>query len=182
MEMARAWRKIREQGGQLMTYINARIFNRGSLYFSNLGELAAARNPDGSYSTETYAPGSPETFAVMCPGSGPWQKLLTDFGTTAITQYDSQLIYYDQVAAARPMACYSIRHGHDGPGLWNQEYRNFLRHVAETDRKLNSDIAFMIEGAADIYAPYAVFEGYFCPRYAGTTFAFPEMLIDTRII
>jgi hypothetical protein len=175
IEMARAWRQIREQGGQIMTYINARIFNRRSLYFSSLGEEAAARNPDGSYSTETYSPGSPESFAVMCPGSMRWQKLLTDFGTTAIAQYGSQLTYYDQVAAARPFACYSTRHGHDGPGLWNQEYRSFLRQAYETDRKLNSGVAFMIEGAADIYAPYALFQGYFCPRYAGTKFAFPEL-------
>jgi hypothetical protein len=175
IEMARAWRQIREEGGQIMTYINARIFNRHSLYFPTLGEEAAVRNPNGSYPIETYSPGSPESFAVMCPGDVRWQKLLADFGTAAITQYDSQLIYYDQVAAARPVACYSMRHGHDGPGLWNQEYRSFLRQSAETDRKLNSGVAFMIEGAADVYAPYALFQGYFCPRYAGTKFAFPEL-------
>jgi hypothetical protein len=33
----------------------------------------------------------------------------------------------------------------------------------------------MIEGTADVYAPYALFQGYFCPRYAGTRFAFPEL-------
>ena len=175
-EMARAWRQIREGGGQIVTYINARIFNRRSLYFPTLGEEAAARKPDGSYTTETYSPGSPESFVVMCPGSLPWQKLLTDFGTVAITQYGSQLIYYDQIAAARPMACYSPRHGHRGPELWNQEYRNFLRQAAETDRKRSPDAAFMIEGAADLYAPFAHFQGYFCPRYAGTKFAFPELL------
>lgn len=174
-EMATAWRKIREQGGQIMTYINARIFNLHSPYFNTLGEEAAARNPDGSYSTERYAPGSPESFAVMCPGSNEWQKLLGDFGQTAISQYRSQLIYYDQVAAARPTACYSTNHGHDGPGLWNQEYRSFLRQSTETSQKINRDAVFMIEGAADLYAPYALFQGYFCPRYAGTKFAFPEL-------
>ncbi|HZQ54591.1 MAG TPA: DUF6259 domain-containing protein [Bryobacteraceae bacterium] len=176
IEMARAWRRIREDGGQIMTYINARIFNRHSLYFPTLGEEAAVRNPDGTYPVETYSPGSPESFAVMCPGSAPWQKLLVDFGTAALTQYDSELIYYDQVAAAPPVACYSAQHGHNGPGLWNQEYRGFLRRAVETDRKLNPNVAFMIEGAADLYAPYALFQGYFCPRYAGTKFAFPELL------
>lgn len=176
IEMARAWRRIREAGGQIMTYINARIFNRRSLYFPTLGEESAVRNPDGTYPIETYSPGSPESFAVMCPGNAPWQTLLVDFGTATLTQYDSELIYYDQVAAARPVPCYSTQHGHNGPGLWNQEYRSFLRQAVETDRKLNPNVAFMIEGAADLYAPYALFQGYFCPRYAGTKFAFPELL------
>ena len=175
IEMARVWRQIRESGGQIMTYINARIFHRNSLYFPTLGEEAAVRKVDGSYPIETYSPGSPESFAVMCPGSQPWQKLLRDFGGAAVTQYGSQLIYYDQVAAARPMACYSTRHGHNGPGLWNREYQTFLRQASETDRTLNSGVAFMIEGVADLYAPYAVFQGYFCPGYAGTKFAFPEL-------
>lgn len=176
VDMARAWRKIREEGGQIITYINARIFNRNSLYFSSLGQEAAARKPDGSYFIEQYAPGSPESFAVMCPASMRWKKLLIDFGTAAVTQYGSQLIYYDQVAASRPSACYSPNHGHDGPELWNQKYREFLREAIDTDRQVSPATAFMIEGAADLYAPYALFQGYFCPRYAGTDFAFPELL------
>lgn len=175
LEMSRAYHKIKVGGGEVMTYLNARIFNLRSDYFGTLGEDWAVRNPDGSKVVEQYKPGSPESFAVMCPGSQGWRNLLADFGWIAATQYDSHLIYYDQVAAAPPLACYSTRHGHDQTGLWNREYATLLHDAYQVGRSTDPHIAFMIEGAGDLYAPYALFQGYFDPLYAGTRFAFPEL-------
>ena len=175
LEMSRAYHKIKVGGGEVMTYLNARIFNLRSDYFRTLGEDWAVRNPDGSKVVEQYKPGSPESFAVMCPGSQGWRTLLADFGWIAATQYDSHLIYYDQVAAAPPLACYSTRHGHDQTGLWNREYATLLHDAYQVGRSTDPHIAFMIKGAGDLYAPYALFQGYFDPLYAGTRFAFPEL-------
>jgi Domain of unknown function (DUF6259) len=175
LEMSRAYHEIKGAGGEIETYLNARIFNLNSIYFKTLGEDWAVRSPDGAKVVEQYKPGSPESFAVMCPSSQGWRDLLADFGRISATQYYSHLIYYDQVAAAPPLACYSTRHGHDQIGLWNREYATLLHDAYEEDRAVDPHIAFMIEGAADLYAPYAFLQGHFDPLYAGTRFAFPEL-------
>jgi hypothetical protein len=172
MAMARAYQQIRQDGGHLMTYINGRIFNVNSIFFKTLGEKWAARKPDGSYWVETYKPGSPESFAVMCPHEPGWRNLLADFGEMAVRDYAADLIYYDQVAAARPVECYGA--GRD-TGTWNQNYVSLLQQASLAARRHNPDVAFMIEGAGDLYTPYAVFQSYLSPLQAGTRFAFPEL-------
>jgi hypothetical protein len=175
VEMSRAYHEIHKQGGQIMTYINARIFNLRSIYFKTLGTTSAVRNADGSYIVESYRPGSPESFAVMCPGSAEWRHLLASFAEVSAREYQSFLIYYDQVGAAKPERCYSTEHGHTSIGSWNRNYRTLLRNANAINVGSVSPLALAIEGAADLYIPHALFQGYFCPLYAGTRFAFPEL-------
>lgn len=175
MAMSRAQMEIRRAGGHVMNYLNARIFNMRSVYFKNLGAEWAVKNPDGSYVEEKYEPGSPESFVAVCPGIPGWRNLLADMGEMLVRHYHADLVYYDQIAAARPLACYSTSHDHEQIGLWNQRYLALLRQANEAIRKVNPDAALMIEGTADLYTPYVLFQSYIGPAFAGTRFNFPEL-------
>lgn len=172
MEMYRAYRAIRDAGGHIMTYTNGRIFNLRSVYYDALGSNWAVTNPDASKATEKYGA---ESFAVMCPGVEEWRSLMADFGEMLVRQYDTDLVYYDQIAAAPPKPCYSTEHGHGQIGMWNQQYLAFLKQAYDRSTGVNRDIAIMIEGCADIYTQYAVFQSYLGLNHAGNRFGFPEM-------
>ena len=172
MEMSGAYQKIRQDGGHVMTYLNGRIFNIDSIYFKTLGERWAARQPDGSLRIETYKPGSPKSFAVMCPGYSEWRNLLAGFGEMAVQGYGADLIYYDQVAAAQPVECYGS--GLDS-GLWNHNYVQLLQQASTAVRRHNADVALMIEGAGDLYTQFATFQSYLAPLQGGDRFGFPEL-------
>ena len=173
--MSRAHLQVRNAGGHVMSYLNGRIFNMHSTYFRNMGSEWAVRNPNGSFVVEKYEPGSPESFVAVCPGNPGWRNLLSDLGEMLANQYHSDLIYYDQIASARPLPCYSASHDHDQIGLWNQRYISLLHQASNAIRKANPDAALMMEGTADLYSPYVLFQSYLGPLYAGTRFNFPEL-------
>jgi hypothetical protein len=166
--MRRAYAQIREGGGHLMGYLNARIFNTRSHVFPTLGERWAVRSPTGELTTESYGPPEDqEHFAVMCPEVKQWRDLLVDFAEE-LTGYGIDLVYYDQVALARTAPC----HVHDhGAGGWNEGYRALLR---ETHERL-PDQSICIEGCGDLHAPWAVIQSSAGVLLLGTEHAFPEL-------
>jgi hypothetical protein len=165
--MARAHQAVHERGGRVVTYLNARIFNRRSTYFEALGKDWSAKQADGTPWTERYGA---ESFAVMCPGVEGWRTLLADLAETMATAYGTDVVYYDQLAAMA-VPCHDPAHGHDTTASRNQQYAELLRQAAAQC----PDTAFSIEQATDLFAPHVLFQGTLGVWLAGTRFNFPEL-------
>lgn len=171
MAMARAHDEIHARGGRVVTYLNARIFNRRIACFDRVGAPWAAKAHDGSPWTERYGA---ESFAVMCPGASGWAALVADLAESVVRHYGTDVVYFDQVAAmAAP--CHDPDHGHAHTGLRNQQYAALLADAAAACRAVHPDVAFSIEQASDLFAPHVLFQGTLGVWLAGTRFAFPEL-------
>lgn len=171
MEMAKAHNQVRRRGGRVVSYLNSRIFNRRSIHFDKLGREWAAKDLDGNAWTERYGQ---ESFAVMCPGAPGWTALLTDFAESLVRMYGTRVVYFDQLSAMA-VPCHDDSHGHQETGLRNQQYARLLETASAACRQVDPEVAFSIEQASDIYAPYALFQGTIGLWLAGSRFNFPEM-------
>ncbi|MGQ0434995.1 MAG: DUF6259 domain-containing protein, partial [Microthrixaceae bacterium] len=171
MAMARAHEAVHAAGGRLVTYLNSRIFNRRSVYFDRLGMPWAAKQRNGAPWTERYGA---ESFGVMCPGAEGWRRLLADLAESVVRAYGTDVVYYDQLSAMA-VPCHDESHGHAGIGDRNRQYVCLLEQAAAACRRADPDVAFSIEQASDLYAPWALFQGTLGVWLAGTRFAFPEL-------
>lgn len=172
VQMASAFGKVHTAGGQLMTYLNARIMATSSPYLASLGNQWAVRRSDGELCMETY--GTRE-FVVMCPGARGWRELLADFAQSVVDHFGADAIYYDQVASARPHACFASHHEHTNPGQWNMAYRRLLEQALVQCRSTSTAAALSVEGCSDIYSVLAPVQEDVVLLNSGDTFAFTEL-------
>jgi hypothetical protein len=170
--MRHAFGRIREETGlAIMSYLNARLFSLDVPDFEHLGRSWAAL-PDGqTLEQEEY--GGRE-FAVMCADCEAWTDLQAGFGESLISEHGTSLVYYDQVAAGRPVRCRNAGHAH-GHGSWNRAYRAFLADALARGAAHDPGVALSIEGAADLYAPHAVIQSDPGLLFKGRRFHFPEL-------
>jgi hypothetical protein len=171
MAMARAHDGVHARGGRVVTYLNARIFNRRVTSFDRLGAPWAAKGHDGAAWTERYGA---ESFAVMCPGASGWAALVADLAESVVRNYGTDVVYFDQVAAMA-VPCHDASHGHAETGLRNLQYVALLAQAAAACRAANPEAAFSIEQASDLFAPHVLFQGTLGVWLAGTRFNFPEL-------
>ena len=126
-------------GVRVAPYINGRIFDQGTESWKKSEEArgSAAKqvatpviNPSGdALYNESY--GSEALFAVMCPATQYWQKTISDVVKRLITEYETDGVYIDQIAAAGPEPCFDASHGHPigGGSHWVSGYRKMLETV-----------------------------------------------------
>lgn len=170
--LASAIDAVHDLGGWVMTYLNGRIMNLASPYLPTLGQSWGVRAADGSLVTETYGT---QEFAVMCPGAPGWTALLVDLGRSLVTQFGTDMVYYDQVSSARPVRCHAEDHEHDSPGMWNRHYLAMLAAAQAAFRAERSDVALYVEGCGDLYAGVAPFQEDLTLFNGGSRFGFPEL-------
>lgn len=158
-ELAEGVRYVREHGGFVTFYVNARLFDTGSDYWEPLGRKWALKGPQGELSTEVYDP--PTVFAALCPGHPDWQRWVTDTAGWMVRAFGARGIYLDQLGSATPLPCYDESHGHRDPatggrhhGLFNQGYLKLLQGVRARLQALDPASFLMIENCGDIYSQY----------------------------
>ena len=127
MSQAVAWMK--SKGVLVMPYINARLWDSDIPSFTNAFP-AACKKPDGrTHYVETYDSGRP--LAVMCPTTPFWRTRVGDICAELMERIAVNAIYLDQVAAALPVACYDVSHGHPlgGGRYWADAYRELMAPI-----------------------------------------------------
>src|SRR5690606_18675469 len=84
--------------------------------------------------------------------------------------------YYDQIAVGSPSECTDPNHGHGTLNSWNRDSIGLIKELSERCRNAGDGIALAIEGAADIYIPYALIQSSI-PLFhtGGTRFYYPEL-------
>lgn len=152
MEFARGLQHVRASGGFSTLYINARIFDRASVFHPTLGHKMAIRQADGSTIEESYGPFD---FTVSCPSDQLWHDTLLDTAEFAVRAYGADGIYLDQLASAEPFACHSEMHSHEDIGLFNQGYLSLMHKLLKRMEGLSETPYLMVENCGDIYSSLA---------------------------
>lgn len=138
-------------------YLNALLWARkgpdDNLTFGDAALPSAVRLQDGTVPEQIYPP-SPNgnRFMIMCPAATFWQQKLVA-NSLSLAALGANAIYYDQLAAAKPIQCFSEDHGH-APGAgssWAAGYRQILKSSIEQIRKENPNFAFDSEDASEPY-------------------------------
>src|SRR5581483_3725122 len=170
--MRDAFAQVRgETGVAIMSYLNARLFSLDVPDFATLGRSWAAL-PDGqTLDTEEYGG---RKFAVMCADCAAWTDLQAGFGESLVGGHGTSLVYFDQVAAGRPVRCGNPAHAH-AHGSWNQAYRAFLGEARARAAAHDGGVALSIEGAADLYGAHAIIQSDPGLLFKGRRFHFPEL-------
>jgi len=151
VELRDACRAVVAQGGKITFYINCRIFNTGSEYRASIIEQAACRDRDGHLYEEEYGT---QRFAVMCPDTETWRRLMGDFAYWMVDVYGATGVYLDQIGSAPAVPCYAENHGHAAPGTFNQGYLTLMQDVYRRVKGQDPDTFLMIENCGDTYGQY----------------------------
>ena len=148
MAEAVAWMK--SKGVLVMPYINARLWDSDIPSFTN-ALPAACKKPDGqTHYVEIY--GSKRRLSPMCPTTPLWRTRVSDICTELMERIGVNSIYLDQVAAARPAACYDTSHGHPlgGGRYWVDAYRELMAPIRARAAR-NDNVVLTTECDAEPY-------------------------------
>ncbi|MDQ1713094.1 MAG: hypothetical protein QOE45_2544 [Frankiaceae bacterium] len=173
--MAASYAAIRERGGEIMGYLNGRLFSDRSTY-SALRARCAAKAADGSVNHEAY--GGSE-FTTCCPGSPDWREVIGGFAEMLTGDYGVRVVFLDQLAAAPSLACHDGSHLHEGPHRWNAANAALARDVLARIRARDADAALAVEGVSDVLVPYVLVQSYVSLYAVGHDMKFPELFAFT---
>jgi hypothetical protein len=157
MELGTPWqlyegcKYVNEHDGFVTFYINSRIFDIYSDYFTNIGRKWAIKDQVGDMIHEQYGP---HKFVVMCPAFQEWQDYLVDIASWMVRCYGASGIYLDQLGSAEPLPCYDSVHAHEDIGDFNRGYLQILKKLLPRIRSMNPRSFLMIENCGDIYGGY----------------------------
>ncbi len=157
---------VREAGGHVAFYINARIVNLDFPENKAFAQENGVLLSDGGILEEKAGD---RAFAVQCIGSAPWREKLKN-AVELVSQLGADGVYLDQLAMARPGLCANPAHGHRY-GQWNAGYRQLLEEIRQS---VPGAFALLHEGCSDAY-------GSLCAGQLVSTFAyhhrgaFPQM-------
>ncbi|MDR2756857.1 MAG: DUF6259 domain-containing protein [Planctomycetaceae bacterium] len=160
----------------VMPYINGRLWDRRDrgledYLFTKEALTGVTKKEDGSFEFETYgsqeSDGSKVELGVMCPSSDVWKNKLREL-IVRLTGADKskpgddgnmgvKAVYVDQVAAATPVLCFDVSHGHPlgGGDWWVKSYRNIFEKIRA---ELPKDTMLTTECNAEPYID--LFDGY----------------------
>lgn len=174
--MASAYHSIRSQGGEIMGYLNGRLFSERSPYHPALGVRCGAKQEDGTLNEESFGG---QRFTTCCPGSPEWRDLIAGFGSMLAGDYGVRCIFLDQIAACPPLACHDESHGHGTPYAWNTVTRDLVRRVLEAVQAREPDAVLAVEGVSDVLVPYVLVQSYVGLYAVGHQDKFPELFAFT---
>jgi len=132
-------RKLQSINVRIAPYINGRIYDvdiprwkqddAENFACKDLPPDSKLNSTDYDLYIETYGSGS--TFAVMCPATAYWQKVITVISGQCAEQYGVDGIYIDQIGAAAPKLCNDVSHDHlpAGGNYWSSGYWRMLSEV-----------------------------------------------------
>lgn len=181
LELAQGIRYIREHGGMATFYINVRLFDVKSDYYSSLGQKWAIKDHQDRETIETYGPRS---FTILCPASPEVRQWFADTAVWMVKGFGAKGIYLDQLGSATPLPCYDKGHLHPEVGhhgLFNQGYLELLKDVLQRAREYDPGAFLMIENCGDIYGSYVyanlTWNGEFYDEFFNLyKYTFPEYL------
>lgn len=151
LDFRRGISHIRQNGGFATLYVNARLFDKKSVFHKSYGLKMAITDPFQKPYEETYGVNS---FTINCPGDDQWQHDLTDICDFAAEAYGAQGMYLDQLGSAEPFPCFHEGHSHEDVGEFNRGYLQVLSDLRTRLRARNPNSYLMIENCGDIYGPY----------------------------
>jgi hypothetical protein len=157
---------VKDQGGLLALYLNARVAN-----ITNPTYLAhpewAVRTMDGGPHIEHYGG---EAFHTLCPAAPGWQEHLAGVVDTCMRVWHADAVQLDQVGAAPSMLCFDPSHGHTTPATaWAEGYEVMLRRLREVVRAAHPEGWLWVEGAWDGAAQFTdLAQGAFWPAMHAT--------------
>lgn len=99
-----------------MPYINGRLIDTTLPNYSTFEPVVVRQAtqrrmaPPTAVHIESY--GNHEPFAVGCPGTRSWQRVVIPSVVTALVALNVSAVYIDQVGAAMPLTCDDTSHGH----------------------------------------------------------------------
>ena len=146
-------------------YINGRLFDKALSNWESDKRVknSAVLKIDQTYIDENY--GNNVHFAAMCPATTFWQQTVADIaGDLMDVSQAVRGIYIDEVAAAKPEACYNSEHEHalGGGSSWTSGYNSLMDKVRTTlgdDRLIltESNVEQLI-GSVDTFLTLVAYE------------------------
>lgn len=145
--MADAVKRIREDGGVAMPYVNPRLWGADNAeYETKQVQDSLARDPRGMVATEYCG-------AVYCPTTWACQDKAVKTSQRLIREIGANAIYVDQVGAAEPVFCFVTSHGHQ-PGAvkdWSRGYHQYVAKLRATAAQCKQPLALFTETFTDAY-------------------------------
>ncbi len=159
--------RLQAAGVYCKPYLNGRVWehqDRGEedYQFTSVALPATLKQRDGKPYVESYAK---RFFSPMCPTTPLWQQTMLDL-CRQVAEHGVAAIYLDQVAAARPQACYDRSHPHvpgAGEAWLEQGYWPMMKRIRQELRARHPQLAFCSEDAAEPYLH--VFDSYLPWRF-----------------
>lgn len=151
MDFVRGIKYVKDNGGIPTLYINARIFDKESLFANTVGKSMRIEDKDGKEYVETYGT---KSFTINCPSDKEWQHRLTDIAEYLVKGYGARGVYLDQLGSAEPFACYNKSHSHSRIGDFNNGYVKILSDLHERITAVDDKAFVLTENIGDIYGSY----------------------------
>ena len=146
--MEESVKKMKDNGTAVMPYINARAWGKDNKEFtSDLVQKGLVRNYRGKLTIENYGAG----LGIMCPTYPMWQEKIQGINRRLIDEAKVNAVYWDQVGAAKPLACFAKNHKH--PGGFNNWVATYNSMLAKTRKDIigKKQIALTTESGPDAY-------------------------------
>jgi Domain of unknown function (DUF6259) len=146
--MEESVKKMKDNGTAVMPYINARAWGKDNKEFtSDQVQKGLVRDYSGKLTIENYGNG----LGIMCPAYPMWQEKIQGINRKLINEAKVNAVYWDQVGAAKPLACFAKNHKHPaGCNYWVATYNSML---AKTRKDIigKKQIALTTESGPDAY-------------------------------
>ncbi|GHU74704.1 hypothetical protein AGMMS49992_16940 [Clostridia bacterium] len=145
-----AVRAVRERGGHVAFYLNARLCNIKYESRADLIKNSAIMERSGNLHIEQYG-ARDLSFASMCPEGPAWHDEFVGVVNYLTHTIGADSMYLDQLAMGPSVLCYHPDHKeHEGnPAGWNQGYERMLENMrAGYDP---DGMALLYEGCSDIH-------------------------------
>ncbi|MBI4978707.1 MAG: hypothetical protein HZC28_14605 [Spirochaetes bacterium] len=208
-ELAKGIKYFRDNGGNVILYSNGKLIDTTTKFYKEIGKRIAIKDMLGNEIHEVYrfrgrgtfyGNNADRTFAVACPSSEEWFKVLTGIVDTA-KRIGCSGVFFDQIGMG-DIACCDPTHGHPVPFMnIMQEKARLTERLRAYVKKADPDMAFGIEWLCDCTAQDVDFIhslGGYCvatndwaktgekPRSRGFIdffrYLFPEIIVSDREI
>ena len=175
---------VHNAGSHIMPYTNGRLWDTLSVRYEewNAIDEVVLRKNQNNY-IETYLPHRAPN-AVVCPSSKKWKDIIYNNTKNIFNELNCDALFYDQVASARPLACYNESHDHPvgGGDFWHYSYRNIYTDIRS---QLNKNQIISTEQNAECFLD--LFDVFFMTNLpAGTNYTmiplFPLIYSDRALI
>lgn len=157
-------RKVHEMGGHIVLYFQGHLIDINTPYFqSGQGLKVACKDLYNLPYYEHYCKFSGSefnryfggrTFAVACPWSKDWYKLLAQKAEW-IYDLGADGVLFDQTGGIFPYPCFDLSHGHPRPSVsFSQGRLRLLSYIRETSINRHENFALMVEIVTDAYSQF----------------------------